>query len=148
MILIAPFAQKLRTGKENPKNYPFWKELIELLKDYDLIQVGVDGEEQLTGDFRKSLGYKDLCRLVNECDLFISVDSFLGHLGWYLGKKGIVLWGQSDPTIFGHDSNINLLKDRKYLRNNQFFWWEQAEFRNDCWITPQEVLCQIKKYQN
>ena len=34
MIIIAPYAQKLRNGKNNPKNYPFeyWTKLIELIQ--------------------------------------------------------------------------------------------------------------------
>ena len=143
MIIISPFSKKLRNGKNNPKNYPYWKDLIALI-DEPIIQVGIDGEEQLVPDFRKNLSLDELAELVKQCRTWISVDSFFQHFCWDLGKPGIVIWGQSDPKIFGHDENINILKDRKYLRKEQFFLWEQAEFRNDCWVSPQEILEKLK----
>lgn len=139
MILIAPYAQKLRDGKNNPKNYPWWPELISLIKE-PIIQVGVDGEKQLVDDFRKNLSLKELEVLLLDCKTWISVDSFFQHFAWDLGKKGVVLWGQSDPNIFGHPENINLLKDRKYLREKQFWWWEQCEYREDAFVRPAEVV--------
>lgn len=139
MILIAPYAQKLRDGKNNPKNYPWWPELISLIKE-PIIQVGVDGEKQLVDDFRKNLSLKELEVLLSDCRTWISVDSFFQHFAWDLGKKGIVLWGQSDPNIFGHPENINLLKDRKYLREKQFWWWEQCDYKADAFMDPEEVV--------
>lgn len=139
MIIISPFSKKLRNGGENPKNYPYWKELISLI-DEPIIQVGVDGENQLVSDFRKNLKIPQLIELIHECRTWISVDSFFQHLAWDVGKPGIVLWGQSDPIIFGHPENINLLKDRKYLRENQFWWWEQCEYRSDAFVKPEEVI--------
>jgi len=42
MIVISPYAAKLPS--ENPKNYPFWKELIALMPDEHWVQVGIEGE--------------------------------------------------------------------------------------------------------
>ena len=44
MIIISPYSKPLRNGLNNPKNYPYWKELISLINE-EIIQVGVDGEE-------------------------------------------------------------------------------------------------------
>ena len=155
MILINPWARKLRNGEENPKNYPYWKELIGKLEDNDIIQIGVEGEKPLVDDFRKNLSFKELCKLVNEAEICIGVDSFLQHLCWYLKKPCIVLWGQSDPAIFGHSENINILKDKKYLREKQFDLWEfteynQTRFNADAFVSPIEVIniWQIKKLRN
>jgi ADP-heptose:LPS heptosyltransferase len=127
MIIIAPYAAKLKTGKTNPKNYPYWKELIAMI-DQPIVQVGVEGEEQLVPDFRKNLSIIELRKLLDECDTWISCDSFFQHLGWDHGKKGIVLWSVSDPLIFGHPENVNLLRNRKHLVKNQFFPWDHYEF--------------------
>jgi len=143
MILISPFSQKLRTGKLNPKNYPYWKELIAQI-DEPIVQVGVDGEEQLVGDFRKNLSMVELASLIKECRIWISCDSFIQHFAWDLGKKGIVLWGPSDPLIFGHPENINLLKDRSYLVEDQFIWWEATEHQNERFVEPEIVLKHLK----
>jgi len=141
-IVIFPFAKTMRTGKQHPKNYPWWPELIKLLQDdgHEVIQVGLDHETQLVPDFRKNLSIEQLSNLLKETDTWIGVDSFGQHLGWYLGIKGIALFGQSDPVIFGHVENINILKSRKYLREQQFWLWEQAEFNADAFVKPDEVF--------
>lgn len=139
MIVISPYSKALKNGKNNPKNYPYWKELIALINE-PIVQVGIEGEEQLVPDFRKNLPLPELRQLIKDCRIWISCDSFLQHLGWDEGKKGIVLWGCSDPLIFGHPENINLLKDRKYLAENQFFWWDFVEHKNERFVEPEVVL--------
>ena len=144
MIVIAPYAKKLLSGKPNPKDYPYWEELIAKI-DEPIVQVGVSGEKQLVEDFRPNLPISELRKLIQECRIWISCDSFLQHLGWDEGKKGIVLWSVSDPLIFGHPENINLLKDRSYLAENQFLWWEYVEHKSDRFVEPNEVLLHLNK---
>jgi ADP-heptose:LPS heptosyltransferase len=144
MIIIAPYAQKLRNGKENPKNYPYWEELISQI-DEPIVQVGVEGERQLVEDFRKNLPIASLRELLWQCRTWIGVDSFFQHLAWDEGVPGIVLWSVSDPLIFGHPENINLLKDRSTLVENQFLWWEFVEHKNDRFVKPKEVLAYLNK---
>ena len=144
MILIAPFSKALRNGGNNPKNYPFWKGVLKGLNGRKVVQVGVEGEEKLTKDFRKNLAFTEIEKLIKECDIWVSVDNFLPHMAHHLKKKGIVLWGQSDPNIFGYPENMNLLKDRKYLRPDQFLIWEQAEYLADAFVRPEVVLESLK----
>ena len=139
MIIIHPFAKPLNNGKVNPKNYPYWKELISKI-DEPIVQVGVAGEEQLVDDFRQNLSIKELEELIAECRTWIAVDSFFQHLAWRAGKKGIVLWSVSDPNIFGHPENINLLADRVNLASNQFLWWELTEYDENKFVKPDEVI--------
>lgn len=140
MILIAPWARKMPEGILHPKDYPFWKEVVEGLKEHEIIQIGIEGEVQLVDDFRKNLSLSALQALVAQCDTWIAVDSFFQHFCWDLGKYGVVLWGQSDPLIFGHPENANLLKDRKYLREKQFWLWTQCEYKQDAFVEPQVVI--------
>ena len=72
------------------------------------------------------------------------MDSFFQHLGWLVGKQGIVLWSVSDPNIFGHTENINLLKDKVYLAQNQFLWWDYVEHNPDAFVAPQEVILHLQ----
>lgn len=132
----------MRNNKPHPKNYPWWPELIKLLLNdgHTVIQVGIDGEEQLVPDFRKNLKLSELSDLINSCDTWLSVDTFGQHIAWDLGKKGIAIFGQSDPNIFGHKENINVLKSRKFLRKQQFWLWEQAEFNEDSFAKPNEIF--------
>ena len=144
MILIAPYAKKLRTGKRNPKDYPYWPELIKMIEE-PIVQVGIDGEEGLVEDFRKNLPLTELRNLIRQCRTWIGCDSFFQHLAWDEKKPGIVLWSVSDPLIFGHPENINLLKDRSCLAENQFLWWEMVEHKNEKFVEPQTVYQHLKE---
>lgn len=139
MIVIHPFAKTLKNGKTNPKNYPYWKELIALI-DEPIVQIGIEDEEQLVPDFRKGLTLTELKALLKECRTWIGVDSFFQHLAWAENKPGIVLWSVSDPLIYGHKENTNLLKDRVYLAENQFLWWDFTEHREEAFVLPAEVI--------
>jgi ADP-heptose:LPS heptosyltransferase len=147
VIIIQPFSRPLNNGKQNPKNYPYWQELIQLI-DEPIIQIGLDGEQQLTEDFRTNLSITELKALINQCRTWIGVDSFFQHLCWAEDKKGIVLWSVSDPLIFGHIQNINLLKDRNSLAANQFLWWEATEHNPDYFVKPEEILPHINDVES
>lgn len=145
MIIISPYAKFMRNGEKHPKNYPFWEEVIKNTNEH-IIQVGIKGETQLVEDFRTNLPLYELALLVKDCKTWVSVDSFFQHFCWDIGKPGIVIFAQSDPNIFGHPENINLLKDRKYLRDKQFWIWEQAEYKEEAFVGPEIVLNALKKF--
>ena len=144
MIILHPYAKKLRTGMPHPKDYPHWKELAELL-DQHVIQIGIEGEAQIVEDFRRGLSLKEIEALVRTCDYWIAVDSFLPHLAKHIGKRGVVIWSFSDPLIFGYPENINILKDRKYLRAKQFDIWESCGRVEEAFLSPQCIMDFIKR---
>jgi ADP-heptose:LPS heptosyltransferase len=149
-ILISPFAQKLRNGKDNPKNFPYWPELVKLLRDggFEVIQIGAAKDTPIEGiaEFKQNLKLKEIANLIKECDVWISVDSFLQHLNqYYTKKRGIVIFSQSDPKHFGYPLNNNLLKDKKYLREKQFWLWEQCEYNKDAFVSAEEVYINVLK---
>lgn len=143
MIIISPYAKQLKNGKRNPKNYPYWKELVSLF-DEPVIQVGITGEEQIVEDFRQNLSIDELRKLIKECRTWVSCDSFFQHLAWDEKKPGIVLWSVSDPLIYGHPENVNLLKNRDCLVENQFLWWEFTEYDEEKFVKPSDVVMHIK----
>ena len=123
------------------KSYPYWDKLVEMIK----------GEAMVTR-IEGILPEQHIIDGVNWCDVWISIDSFLPHLVAYRKlKPGIVLWGTSDPLIFGYPSNTNLLKDRKYLREHQFLWWatptgELVEPPNpEAFVKPEVIVEAIHK---
>jgi len=139
-ILIQPYARELRNGEVNPKNYPHWPELISMLETqgHHIIHVGVTGEQPLTDDFVcQSLPTVE--KFIKSCDLWISVDSFLQHMAWYLGVPGIVLFGPSDPKIFGHEENTNLYVNSKYFRPDPCGIWESMKLNNKAFCSPETV---------
>lgn len=145
MIIIAPFAQKLPSGRENPKNYPYWKKLVDLI-ELPIVQVGRSGEHPFVPDFRADLPIPELRQLLRQCKAWIGVDSFFQHLAWDEGKPGIVLWSVSDPLIFGHPENVNLLKHRDFLTPNQFLHWDYTKHNPDAFVQPSEVIKHLTKF--
>jgi len=139
MIIISPYSKKLMNGRENPKNYPYWSVLLMEIKE-KVIQIGVSGEKQIWPDFRPDLPLSELKQLLQQCRTWISCDSFFQHLGYIEKKPGIVLWSVSDPLIFGHPENVNLIKSRDYLAKDQFLWWEDQEYKHHAFVNPDEVV--------
>ena len=140
MILIHAHAQAMRNAMPNPKNYPWWPEVLAQLAS-PLVQIGLAADPTLVDDFRSNLS------LADTCDYWLSVDSFLPHLAQHLFKSGVVLWSKSDPAIFGYPENLNLLKDRKYLRAKQFRIWEEESYDPDAFLDPASVLRAIHTWR-
>ncbi len=143
-IIISPYSRKLLNGKNNPKNYPYWNSVCLLLKfkGYEIVQIGVEGEEIVDGvnEVMFNLSFLQLEKLVLKCKGWISVDNFFQHFCYLLNKPGVVIFGPSDPLIFGHFLNINLLKDRMFLREDQFNLWDSCEFKEERFIEPLSVV--------
>jgi ADP-heptose:LPS heptosyltransferase len=154
-ILIFPWAKRLRSEEfiHNPKDYNAWPELVNLLKKegYKTIQISLPGEREIGADeliTNKSL--KEISEIIKNCYTVITVDSMANHLCWYLKKKAIVIFSQSSPDIYGHPENINLLKDKKYLRPSwqQFDVWESTKYISEAFVSPEEVLKALKENFN
>lgn len=145
-ILISPFSKELRDKSYNPKNYPWWSEVIKGLKDeFDIIQIGVEGEVRLVDDVRHNLPLAEVKKLILSCYKWISVDNFLPHCAHLLGKPGIAIWGISDPNVFGYPENKNLLKSRKNLRENQFYIWDGLKYDKNVFVAPEVVIKAVKE---
>ena len=85
MLIISPYAQALRNNSPtpNPKNYPFWKEVVSSLKSQSIhiIQVGVGNEEKLdVNEYCFNLPFKKLKQLLDKANTFCCVDNFFHHL--------------------------------------------------------------------
>ena len=119
---------------QNAKSYPHWGRFVELAKHHEIRKI------------EGMLPEREIIDLVNWCDTFVSIDSFLPHLAHYHGlTSGIEIWGKSDPEIFGYKKNINLLKDRKYLKPEQFKWWRDEPHDPEVFVLPEEILKAIEQ---
>jgi len=133
-LLIFEKTSSLRNGKRNAKEYPYWKDFYALANDYEIVIVN------------EKKSNEELISLIKWCDIWISVDSFIPHfVSFYKLKKGIVLFGKSDPSIFGYETNINVLKDDKNLRKEQFLWWEDEVYDPNVFVSPETLLKIVKK---
>lgn len=112
----------------NAKSYPFWEELLPMLGDHEVKEI------------KGILTEKELGDLVNWSDVWCSIDSFLPHfVSFNKLKRGIVLWGLSDPKVFGYETNINLLGNKKYLRPDQFLWWKDVPNCPESFVTAKTL---------
>lgn len=147
-ILIAPYSKPLNIKQQNPKNYPYWQKLIELLKQkYTLIQIVFGNEPKLDAhSYINNPNFLELEHIIQNYDTWLSVDTYLQHIANFIDKQGIVIWGQSDPLIFGHKNNLNLLKDRKYLRENQYGLWRDCQYNEEVFMQPEIIYNEIVKF--
>ena len=150
-ILISPYSKPLRNGERNPKNYSEWNMLAQLMlnEGWKLFQFTVPGEYSVHPDvvMVNPMKIVEIPEHILEFkyDTFISVDNFLPHLAAYYNFPGFVLWGKSDPLIYGHEIHTNILKSREYLRPDQFRIWEQTEYNPDVFMHPSLVIRKIKE---
>lgn len=149
-IIISPYSNKLQ-NKENPKNYPYWNEIIKQLKkmNYFIIQIGINEEERLRNIhlFKTNLDFNtELKKLLDDCFCWFSVDNFFHHFATYYKKPGIVIFTVSDPKLFGHSQNINLHNGENHFRKNQFGLWSQSEYDKKAFIDPKKVIEEFCKH--
>lgn len=148
-VVISPYAKKYRENRPHPKNYPYFPAVIKGLKELGIkiIQVGIKDEPILDNidEVKFDLSLDDLKKLLKSADTFIAVDSFVQHFAAYNKIPGIIIFSQSNPKIFGNPIHINLLKDEKYLRPDQFGIWESVQFNDDAFVAPQVVIDAVMK---
>lgn len=147
-IVLAPYSARLINGARNPKEFPYWREVVAKLnaQGFEIIQIGVTGEDRIegVGQFITNWPLKKLRDLINDSVCWLACDSFLPHYCHVERlKAGVVIFSQSDPAIFGHPENVNLLKDRKYLRRWQYDSWMAAEFIEDAFVSVDEVIAGV-----
>lgn len=140
-------------SKQNPspKNYPYYLELTELLKEKNIqtIQIGVEQENDICADIRfNNLKIEEIKKILDRTNVSICVDNFLNHMAHFYNKKSIVLWAQSNYEIFGYKENINLYKNRGYFRTgkNQFEYWDNVPYIKDAFVEPQVVMNEVLKF--
>ena len=145
-IVLSPYSRKLNGIKNNPKNYPWWERVISEI-NCSVVQIGRASETRLKGtcEFLEDLSFKDIENLITKSNLWVSVDNFLPHLANCINSSGVVIWGQSDPSIFGYSHNKNLLKSRGCLRQDQFAKWTGVEYKEDVFVSPTEVVKVIRE---
>jgi len=143
MIVLSPYSRPLRNGEPNPKDYPLWHTVVKRLGKDAVLQIGTSGEKPIAGvsDFRDNLSMIEIEDLIHQCDTWMSVDNFLPHMVHCLGlKPGVVVYGKSDPNIFGYPENRNLLRNRRFLRKLQFDIWEREKLEPQVFVTPTTVV--------
>ena len=111
-VIISPFSRSLPDGRRNPKDYPYWSEVIKELKkkDIHLLQIGVIGEKVLEGvdEFLPNLSLEKLADLAISCDTWVSRQLFSTFVrpcskarSSYLGKiRSQAIWTYAKQEPF------------------------------------------------
>lgn len=152
-ILISPYSKKIE-GKLSPKDWgkENWEALVKKIRehsDYNLIQVGVEGEEKIKGvDLCIfNIPFDKLKRIVQNSRVIISVDNFMPHFCKTVNKSCYVIWGPSDSSIFGYPENKNILGNTELMRKQQFWLWCQCEkVSSDAFPSVEDVFKYIKNF--
>jgi ADP-heptose:LPS heptosyltransferase len=148
-IAISPYAKNI--NQPNPKNWPFFPELISLLRKSNnkvhVTQIGLEGEKLVPGvnHIIQGLPIKFLISELQKFDIVISVDNMIQHLCWSFGIPCVCIFTVSDSEVFGHPENTNIIKDRKYISKNQFDQWKFQAYNKESFIDPEEVVKEIHK---
>lgn len=144
-ILISPYSARLHNGLPSPKSYPYWKQLVALLNrdGWEVIQIGLKDEDRIpgVGQFIQNWPFDKLVDLARECDTWLSVDNFWPHFcNYHRLKPGVVIFGPSDPSIFGYYQNANVLRSREYLRPHQYGSWTEWHHDPGAFVYAENVL--------
>lgn len=143
-ILIIPYPRRNQDGSKNAKLYPWWEKVIEELKrTYNLIQLGEKGEKELVEDVRFNYTKQQHTELLKNSLTFVSVDTWYPHFARKI-RPGVVIWGKSNPDIYGYPEHFNIFKDRKYFRKEQFKTWTTEKYEEHVFIEPEIVVQSVE----
>jgi ADP-heptose:LPS heptosyltransferase len=105
----------IAAGSDSPRktmNLDRWRLLIKQLKGdgFFVIQTGRLREEYIRNSY-SLLGLTspgELIGIIRRVDMVITIDSFAMHAAHLAGTPAVVLWGPTDPEIYGHPGQYHL----------------------------------------
>jgi ADP-heptose:LPS heptosyltransferase len=109
-----PIILQINPNFSQNKAWPLgnWEELIRRMPEYSFIHLGLATEDKVEGaiDFRGRTTFREALAYVKNALSLVGVDSSLAHAANAFNIPGVVLFGASNPEVWGHDSNINIYK--------------------------------------
>lgn len=149
-IIISPYSARLRSGNRNPKDWPYFPELVQRLNGngHQVVQVGVAGEKLIEGTSERIIGWPwgKLKAVVNDADTWVAVDNVFSHFCHCERlKSGVVIWGKSSPVIFGYSENENIYGNTRHFRPFQFAHWEDEPYDPDVFPPLMQVVWAVER---
>jgi hypothetical protein len=143
-IAILPFTNS-KPGKSNAKNYHRWPEVVRMLKvaGHHTTQIAISEDDDIGCDGRiVNPNHDKIVETLSQHDTWATIDSFLQHLAaaFTPDKVGTVVFGPSDPRIFGHGHNNNVIAQPTRLREDQFAFWHDVKHDPEAFPTPEAVF--------
>jgi ADP-heptose:LPS heptosyltransferase len=74
-----------------------------------VVQITLNTEPQLKNVQVTNMPSRLLFPLVKYAAAFVAIDGFVNHVSAAFDKKGVVLWGGTDPSRLGYTKNTNML---------------------------------------
>lgn len=108
-----PIALHLTPGFSQNKQWPLqnYESLIRACPDYTFVQIGMASEQRISGSIDlRGLPLRDSFATLQQCTAFVGPDSGLAHAAGAFKMPAIVLFGPSNPVIWGHTQSHNIYK--------------------------------------
>jgi hypothetical protein len=141
------------------KDYPvdLAEKLVNEIKKKHKVQVvnmHLQNEYPIKGALDIHLPVRRWFALLNEADDYICIDSNLQHAGAALKRPGIVLWGGTDPNMFGYKLHKNIAGDCKNIHCTRPYFVPSSDIvesqifecpdKKCMEIQPEEIIKHIK----
>jgi len=129
------------TGSQGKaKNWPYFADLIALNPEVEFIEILIPGQVPVEGATPFTGTRREIINLLNECSLFISIDSWLQHLAkWNTDADGVVIFSRSNPALFGYKEFENVFKSNKYFKASPYEAWGPMDILADAFPTVEQV---------
>jgi ADP-heptose:LPS heptosyltransferase len=139
----------MQNGKPNPKNWPYWFELISLLVSagHHIEQCGEEHDTRICGSFIHRISMETVIEDLNRYDLCLCVDTWLQHAAVAAGVPAVVIWTATNPEVFGNAANINVVAESPRFAKDQYAKMEliaDSEPGQFPGPTPQQVYAAVK----
>lgn len=125
-----------------------WETLVRSMPEYRFLQLGITGDDTIAGteDLRGRTTLREAMAIIRRCSSFVGVDSALAHSTNAFGIPGVVLFGASDPAVWGHSNNINIYKQLRCAPCIDILGGSECPYGGKCMqlITPAEVKAALE----
>lgn len=132
-----------RFSKNEEWSLSKWEELVRSMPEYTFIQLGLSDESSVanTVDLRGKTSVREAFALIRYSKSFVGVNSCFSHVTNAFNIPGVVLFGASNPPIWGHSNNINLYKPTPCAPCIDTLLWFECPYGRRCMnnITVEDV---------
>lgn len=107
-----------------------WEKVISKLseKGVQVIQIGNEKDKTIPGARKVTAkNAVDLMYLIERSKLHVGNEGGLVHLAHALNTKSVVLFGPTDPNLYGYPDNKNL-----YTYSCPSCWWRSGDWSKNC----------------
>lgn len=110
-----------------------WKALLSACPDLTFVQIGGRKEPVIEGahDFTGTT-LREAFAILKQSNAFVGIESGFAHASAAVGTPGVVLFGPSAPSVWGHSGNINIYSKRYCSPCLDLIGSAQCPFSNAC----------------